>query len=73
MLNIVEPKQTIFTDSGRVRVVPAVGECCGVLFELRSFTNTCEICGADYSKNGSRLAPRSCWGEETGEHWSECI
>ena len=36
------------------------------------FTNTCEHCGADYNSNGDRLAPRSQWGEETGEHWSEC-
>lgn len=38
--------------------------CCG------RFTNTCE-CGRDYSFDGSLLADRSQWGEETGEHWSE--
>lgn len=42
------------------------GEVC-----LANFTNTCE-CGADYNMSGSRLADRSQWGEETGEHWTEC-
>lgn len=37
-----------------------------------AFTNTCDHCGADYNFNGDMLAPRSQWGEETGEHWSEC-
>jgi len=30
------------------------------------FTNTCR-CGADYNMSGQQLAPRSQWGEETGE------
>jgi hypothetical protein len=29
-------------------------------------TNTCE-CGRDYNWGGQLLAPRSQWGEETGE------
>lgn len=53
--------------------VPAVGECeCGRRLELRNFTNTC-TCGADYNGSGQRLAPRHMWGEETGEHWTECV
>jgi hypothetical protein len=53
--------------------VPAVGECdCGAEVELANFTNTCDACGADFNSAGQRLAPRECWGEETGEHWSEC-
>lgn len=48
---------------------PAVGRCdCGTLVSLGGFTNTCEGCGADYNASGMRLAPRACWGEETGEH-----
>ena len=44
-----------------------VGLCeCGHKVELREFTNTC-VCGRDYSMDGSLLAPRSQWGEETGE------
>jgi len=52
---------------------PAVGVCeeCGEEVALAHFTNTCE-CGADYNSSGQRLAPRSQWGEETGEAWYEC-
>lgn len=39
---------------------------CGRELECSGFTNTCE-CGADYNWAGQRLAPRSQWGEETGE------
>lgn len=53
------------------KVVPVV-ECeCGEEVECHSFTNTCD-CGRDYNFNGDLLAPRKFWGEETGEHWSEC-
>ena len=45
---------------------------CGRTLELPDFTNTCE-CGRDYNQGGQLLAPREQWGEETGEHWSECI
>ena len=41
--------------------------CCGRRLECPDFTNTCEICGADYNWAGDRLAPRDQWGEETGE------
>lgn len=53
---------------------PAVGKCdrCGREVQLGNFTNTCK-CGADYNSTGSRLAPRSQWGEETGERWFEVI
>jgi hypothetical protein len=52
----------------------AVIECieCRAHVSLSGFTNTCCECGADYSMDGSRLAPREQWGEETGEHWTEC-
>lgn len=52
---------------------PAVGECsgCGKHVTLANFTNTCE-CGADYNSSGQLLAHRSQWGEETGEHWTDC-
>ena len=42
-------------------------ECrCGRKLSLYAFTNTC-VCGRDYSLTGQGLAPRSQWGEETGE------
>lgn len=52
---------------------PKVGECnhCGAEVVLSNFTNTCD-CGADYNYAGQELARRSQWGEETGEHWSDC-
>lgn len=43
---------------------------CGVRVECRAFTNTCHNCGADYNSCGSRLAPRSQWGEDTGESFT---
>jgi hypothetical protein len=50
------------------RAVPAVGKCvCGDHVELEHFTNTCGRCGRDYNSAGQELAPRSQWGEETGE------
>lgn len=52
--------------------VPARIKCCNQWLSLGSFTNTCEHCNADYNSGGQLLAPRSHWGEETGEHWSEC-
>jgi len=52
--------------------VPAEIECCDEWLSLGSFTNTCPNCGADYNGSGQLLASRQFWGEETGEHWSEC-
>ena len=51
---------------------PASLECCGRRLSLSRFTNTCVKCGADYNQSGSLLAPRSQWGEETGETWTDC-
>ena len=34
--------------------------------------HTCD-CGADYNWSGMRLAPRECWGEETGETAAEIL
>jgi len=39
---------------------------CGRLLTCEGFTNFC-ACGADYNWSGQLLAPRECWGEETGE------
>ena len=51
----------------------ATGACCDQELMLCNFTNTCKTCGSDYNSSGQLLADRSLWGEETGEHWSECI
>ena len=47
-------------------------KCCKVDLVCEHFTNTCEFCNADYNMSGHRLAPRSQWGEETGESWQDC-
>ena len=53
---------------------PAIGRCdCGCDVTLAGFTNTCEGCGADYNSAGQQLAPRSQWGEETGESLADIL
>lgn len=52
---------------------PAIGRCeCGREVWLDGFTCPCD-CGRDYNSAGQLLAPREQWGEETGEHWTECF
>ena len=48
---------------------PGVIKCdCGRKFDYDdAWLNTCPYCGADYNGQGVRLAPRSQWGEDTGE------
>jgi len=53
--------------------VSAKIKCCGEWLSLHNFTNTCPHCNADYNASGQLLAPRSQWGEETGESWVDCI
>jgi len=53
---------------------PAVARChCGHPIALAAFTNTCSKCGSDYNAFGQALAPRSQWGEETGESLEEIL
>lgn len=42
-------------------------ECCGRMLVCTGFTTTCPHCERDYNWNGTMLAPRRFWGEETGE------
>lgn len=57
-----------------VLMVPALWRChCGETLECEAFTNTCEKCGTDYNWSGQALAPRSQWGEETGESLSDIM
>lgn len=52
---------------------PAVIRCaCGSEISLAHFTNTCQ-CSRDYDMSGQLLGPRESWGEETGEHWTDCV
>lgn len=48
-------------------------KCCGQWLMCDRFTNTCDCCGKDYNGNGTRLAPREQWGEETGETASDIL
>jgi hypothetical protein len=54
--------------SGHIEV-----KCCGEWLVCMGFTNTCETCGADYNWSGQQLAPRSQWGEETGESLADIL
>jgi hypothetical protein len=68
--NVIDDGVKIFTHRW---IEPAIGKChCGNEVYLEHFTNTCDKCGRDYNMSGQELAPREQWGEETGEHWSEC-
>jgi hypothetical protein len=59
-------------EKGRV-ISPLIVRCdCGEEVVCMGFTNTCE-CGADYNWAGQQLAPRSQWGEETGESLAEIL
>ena len=60
-----------YENSFQYRVSPQI-KCCGEWLSLHNFTNTCPQCQADYNASGQLLAPRSQWGEETGENWEEC-
>ncbi len=55
------------------RSQPLIIECdCGEELICDGFTNTCD-CGADFNGSGQRLADRSQWGEETGEHLADIL
>jgi hypothetical protein len=45
---------------------------CGERLVCGEFTNTCD-CGRDYNMNGTLLAPRDRWGEETGESVADIL
>ena len=70
--NIVNLEPAEVVSRTLVKRIPKLGRCnCGSTLCLENFTNTCD-CGADYNSAGTLLAPREQWGEETGEHPSEC-
>lgn len=56
----------------RQRVFRTLFCVCGKAVGLDGFTNECE-CGRDYNSSGQLLAPRSQWGEETGEHPADIL
>ena len=48
-------------------------KCCNKWIWLDQWTNTCDTCQSDYNMQGNKLAPRSQWGEETGESLSDIL
>ena len=60
------------SNSGRPTTRTEVKCDCGRWVLCAGFTNTCE-CGVDFNMSGTRLAPRECWGEETGETANDII
>ena len=74
-MKIIQEREVVYSEETDTCLVvqERVGECeCGEEIYLTRFTNTCYECGADYNMSGQRLAPREQWGEETGEHWTDC-
>lgn len=58
---------------GWARIIDRWGICtCGREVSFQHFTNTCD-CGRDYNSSGQELAPRSQWGEETGESLADIM
>jgi hypothetical protein len=54
---------------------PAIGLCnvCGTEVALEGDPCTCPKCNTDYNSAGQQLAPRSQWGEETGESLADIL
>lgn len=73
MLEIISESTLSVSEDGRHVRTPRIGRCCGQEIVLDSFTNTCDVCGADYNSAGQHLAPRENWGEETGEILSDIL
>lgn len=63
---------TVFDGRREVSRLEIVCERCGEILLCMTNTNTCD-CGADYNMSGQILAPRSQWGEETGESVSDIL
>lgn len=52
------------------RVLKVLFCACGANFELLDWwEEICPKCGRSYNGAGQELAPRSQWGEETGERF----
>lgn len=70
--NIIR-EATYSEETGR-KIEDAVLRCgCGRAVTLDDpMTNTCD-CGQEYNGSGQHLAPRSQWGEETGESLADIL
>lgn len=71
MSNLIQRKER--DDHGRV-IQPALLKCeCGKIVEFWSHHDETCSCGREYNCFGQMLAPRSQWGEETGETLGEIL
>lgn len=73
MSKILQKGRSWVNEQGQLQKIYTIVECCGDELHCFDFTNTCPICGTDYNWNGDELAPRSQWGEETGEHPADIV
>jgi len=79
MSEIIRPVEILWhtqPDGSETREkIPGLVRCnCGSRVEIWDcWLNTCDLCGKDYDGNGNQLAPRSQWGEETGEHYTDIV
>ena len=71
--NVKNSLKTIRVDVTRWQRGIAEVKCCGAWLLCHSFTNTCSHCERDFNSSGQLLAPRSQWGEETGESLPEIL
>lgn len=62
-------ERLIFTDGDDTNPPEGCRCDCGAFMPWEGYGRDygCDKCGADYNSAGQRLAPRSQWGEETGE------
>ena len=59
--------RTILVDDTRFERGTVEVLCCKSWLLCSGLTTTCHSCGQDYNRAGQQPAPRSQWGEETGE------
>jgi hypothetical protein len=61
---------TYTSENGRVWRTRVMRCTCGSeVYCSSSWANSCEGCDREYNGSGQELAPRSHWGEETGENF----
>lgn len=74
-MTIVRHSEINETPDGRLYREPMIIKCsCGSRLELwSSWANPCDRCHREWNSDGSELAPRSQWGEETGETQADFI
>ena len=72
MADIIRREPRLWDRNGAVIATYPVVRChCGRAVDCDSgWSNACD-CGTEYNGSGQQLAPRSQWGEETGESFCD--